>query len=319
METTNTTHNRRASVQALKPIAYRASQGISFTPEERGEQHLDDCERALRAYLAKIPEEMHATFEAKYVQLYGQWLSAMSRCISPMITGGSNFPTQRAQKLNGYADNALKRMTLWVEKFIKRCNRKQRLTGWAEIERLQEKVDTLTGWQETMKAANKIVRSKKLSEEEKIDELVALGFNEQQASTILKPTERWQSVGFPTYQLQNNLAKIKDTQARIARLTRMAESSDREVEVEGVLVQVCNSEERLRLCYNGKPDSCTITLLKQNGFRWSPLHKAWQRQLTEMAICSAAHVLTGGTADFETERAVRYKIKGIDNNNNNEQ
>ena len=172
------TTNRRASVQALKPIAYRASQGISFSPEKRGESWLNDCENSLCSYLAQIPEEMHETFERRYLQLYSQWLTAMSRCISPMITGGSNFPTQRAQKLNGYADNALKRMTLWVEKFIKRCNRKQRLTGWAEIERLQEKVDTLTGWQETMKAANKIVRSKKLSEEEQIDELVALGFNE---------------------------------------------------------------------------------------------------------------------------------------------
>ena len=33
METTITATNRRASVQALKPIAYRASQGISFSPE----------------------------------------------------------------------------------------------------------------------------------------------------------------------------------------------------------------------------------------------------------------------------------------------
>ena len=313
METTITATNRRASVQALKPIAYRASQGISFSPEKRGEQWLNDCENRLRNHLAQIPEEMHATFEQKYVQLYGQWLGAMSRCISPMITGGSKFPTQRAQKLNDHADNALKRMTLWVEKFIKRCNRQQRLTGWAEIERLQEKVDTLQRLQDMMKAANKIARSKKLSEEEQIDELVALGFNEQQSVAILKPTERWQSVGFPTYQLTNNLAKIKDTQARIARLTRMAESSDREVEVEGVLVQVCNSEERLRLCYNGKPDSATITMLKKHGFKWSPKNMAWQRQLTEMAICSAAHVLTGGTADFETEKAVRYKIKGINN------
>ena len=313
METTITATNRRASVQALKPIAYRASQGISFSPEERGGQWLNDCANRLRNHLAQIPEEMHATFEQKYVQLYGQWLGAMSRCISPMITGGSKFPTQRAQKLNDHADNALKRMTLWVEKFIKRCNRQQRLTGWAEIERLQEKVDTLQRLQDMMKAANKIARSKKLSEEEQIDELVALGFNEQQSVAILKPTERWQSVGFPTYQLTNNLAKIKDTQARIARLTRMAESSDREVEVEGVLVQVCNSEERLRLCYNGKPDSATITMLKKHGFKWSPKNMAWQRQLTEMAICSAAHVLTGGTADFETEKAVRYKIKGINN------
>lgn len=31
-----TTTNRRASVEALKPIAYRASQGISWSPEQQG-------------------------------------------------------------------------------------------------------------------------------------------------------------------------------------------------------------------------------------------------------------------------------------------
>lgn len=316
METTAT--NRRASVQALKPIAYRASQGISFTPEKRGEQWMDDCESSLRNYLAQIPEEMHETFEQKYVQLYGQWLAAMSRCISPMITGPAKFPTKRANKLNGYADSALQRMTQWADKFVKRCNRQQRLTGWAEIERLQEKVDTLQRLQDMMKAANKICRSKKLADIEKIDELVALGFKEKQAEQLIAPVESWQVVGFAPYQLTNNNAKIKDAQARIARLTRIAESADRELEVNGVTVQVCNSEERLRLCYDGKPDSATITLLKQCGFKWSPSNMAWQRQLTDNAYYAASRVLTGGNASVEAEREVRQLLKGNTTDNQND-
>lgn len=239
METTN---NRRASVEALKPIAYRASQGISFEPEKRGEQWMNDCENSLRHYLAQIPEELHETFEQKYVQLYGQWLGAMSRCISPMITGGSKFPTRRAEKANRNEHAALERMQLWADKFIKRCNRQHRLTGWAEIERLQEKVDTLQRLQDMMKAANKVCRSTKLAEVEKVDELVALGFSEKQANQLIAPVESWQVVGFAPYQLTNNLAKIKDAQARIARLTRIAQSADRELEVNGVTVQICNSE-----------------------------------------------------------------------------
>lgn len=87
-----TTTNRRASVEALKPIAYRASQGISWSPEQRGEQWLNDCENSLQNHLAQIPEEMHATFEEKFLQLYAQWLAAMSRCISPMITEYTKVP-----------------------------------------------------------------------------------------------------------------------------------------------------------------------------------------------------------------------------------
>lgn len=310
------TTKRRASIQALKPIAYRASQGISFSPEERGESWLNECENSLCSYLAQIPEEMHETFERRYLQLYSQWLTAMSRCISPMITGGSNFPSKRAQKLNGYADNALNRMNLWVEKFIKRCNRQQRLTGWAEIERLQEKVETLQRLQEMMKAANKVCRSTKLAEVEKVDELVALGFTEKQATQLIAPVERWQTVGFSSYQLTNNLATIKAAQARISRLTRIAESSDREIKINGVTVQVCNSEERLRLCYDDKPDSDTIALLKHGGFKWSRTNCAWQRQLTDNAIYAAARVLTGGNASLEAEREVRYIIQGKTNADN---
>lgn len=314
------TNNRRASVQALKPIAYRASQGISFEPEKRGEQWLNDCENSLRNYLAQIPEEMHATFEQKYVQLYGQWLGAMSRCISPMITGGSKFPTRRAEKLNRNEHAALERMQLWVEKFIKRCNRQQRLTGWAEIERLQEKVDTLQRLQDMMKAANKVCRSTKLAEVEKVDELVALGFTEKQATQLIAPVESWQVVGFAPYQLTNNLAKIKDAQARIKRLTRIAETADRELEVNGVIVQVCNSEERLRLCYEGKPDSATITMLKQNGFKWSPKNMAWQRQLTDNAFYAASRVLAGNS-NTDTERDIRLLLQGktTDNQTDTEQ
>lgn len=317
METTN---NRRASVEALKPIAYRASQGISFEPEKRGEQWMNDCENSLRHYLAQIPEEMHATFEHKYVQLYGQWLGAMSRCISSMITGGSNFPVRRAEKANRNCDAALQRLNQWTEKFIKRCNRQQRLTGWAEIERLQEKVDTLQRLQDMMKAANKVCRSTKLAEVEKVDELVALGFTEKQANQLIAPVESWQVVGFAPYQLTNNLAKIKDAQARIARLTRIAQSSDRELEVNGVMVQVCNNEERLRLCYNGKPDTPTITMLKQCGFKWSPTNKAWQRQLTDNAYYAASHVLAGN-GDTNTERDIRLLLQGktTDTQNNTEQ
>ena len=131
-----------------------------------------------------------------------------------------------------------------------------------------------------MKAANKIVRSKKMVEAEQIDELVALGFNEQQAIEILKPTERWQSVGFQTYQLQNNLAKIKDTQAAIERHKAMAEAEDKEIKFNGGSVVVCNSEERMRFYFDSIPPVEVRNLMKRNAFKWSPKNGAWQRQLT---------------------------------------
>lgn len=206
-----------------------------------------------------------------------QLLAVVTRCLSQARRDST---TDATKKMNDYERAAKQRLEEWREKVVKRINRQERLTGWQEVERLQSKLDTLTELQEIMKAANKIVRSKKMSEEEQIEELVALGFNEQQASEILKPTERWQSVGFATYQLQNNLAKIKATQAAIERHKAMAEAEDKEITFNGGRVVVCNSEERMRFYFDEIPSVEVRNLMKRNAFKWSPKNGAWQRQLT---------------------------------------
>lgn len=45
-------------------------------------------------------------------------------------------------------------------------------------------------------------------------------------------------------------------------------------------------ENRLQLKFDGKPDDATRTLLKKNGYKFSPSRGVWQRQLTNNAIYS---------------------------------
>ena len=270
----------RKSVSELKEMAVNACRLISMDPERMGNHICIACSEELDEFLSRIPEELRAEYEAKYLQKWREWLAALSRCYSVLVVGPARFNNRRHEKMNDYERAARQRLQDWCDKVVKRINRQERLTGWQEVERLQNKLDTLTELHEKMKAANKIVRSKKLSEEEQIDELVALGFNEQQAIEILKPTERWQSVGFPTYQLQNNLAKIKDTQAAIERHKAMAEAEDKEIKFNGGRVVVCNSDERMRFYFDEIPSVEVRNLMKRNAFKWSPKNGAWQRQLT---------------------------------------
>ena len=270
----------RKSVSELKEMAVNACRLISMTPERMGNHICIACNEELDEFLSKIPEELRAEYEAKYLQKWREWLAALSRCYSVLVVGPARFNNRRYEKMNDYERAARQRLQDWRDKVVKRINRQERLTGWQEVERLQNKLDTLTELHEKMKAANKIVRSKKMVEAEQIDELVALGFNEQQAIEILKPTERWQSVGFPTYQLQNNLAKIKDTQAAIERHKAMAEAEDKEIKFNGGRVVVCNSEERMRFYFDSIPPVEVRNLMKRNAFKWSPKNGAWQRQLT---------------------------------------
>ena len=270
----------RKSVSELKEMAVNACRLVSMDPERMGNHICIACSEELDEFLSKIPEELRAEYEAKYLQKWREWLAALSRCYSVLVVGPARFNNRRHEKMNDYERAARQRLQDWRDKVVKRINRQERLTGWQEVERLQNKLDTLTELHEKMKAANKIVRSKKMVEAEQIDELVALGFNEQQAIEILKPTERWQSVGFPTYQLQNNLAKIKDTQAAIERHKAMAEAEDKEIKFNGGRVVVCNSEERMRFYFDSIPPVEVRNLMKRNAFKWSPKNGAWQRQLT---------------------------------------
>ena len=270
----------RKSVSELEKVAVNACRMISMDPERMGKHICIECSEDLNEFLAKIPEELRAEYEAKYLQKWREWLGALSRCYSVLVTGPARFNNRRHEKMNDYERAARQRLQDWSEKVVKRINRQERLTGWQEVERLQEKVDTLQCLQDTMKAANKVCRSTKLSEVEKVDELVALGIKEQDAVILLHPTQSWQSVGFATYQLQNNLAKIKATQAAIERHKAMAEAEDKEITFNGGRVVVCNSDERMRFYFDEIPTVEVRNLMKRNAFKWSPKNGAWQRQLT---------------------------------------
>jgi hypothetical protein len=211
-----------------------------------------------------------------------------------MITGAGGWKPatfRRHEKTNAAEQNARKRLDEWCAKVIKRCNRQERLTGWAEVERLQEKIDQLKESHEMMKQANAIVRNKKLAEVEKVDELCALGFSEQDATLILYPKYDFQSPGFSSYELTNNLAKIKDAEQRLKRHAEMAGKEDSEHTYEWGTLRTDYSDERYRFVFDGKPSQDVIDLMKHNAFKWSRANMAWQRQITPNATYAVKHYI----------------------------
>lgn len=274
---------RRAKVNACRELACRSGQMISMDPERWGENMLDSMESGLTQFLEKLPEEVRNEYEDRYIEKYKEWLYAMSRCFSQMITGAGGWKPatfRRHEKTNAAEKAARERLDQWCEKVIKRCNRQERLTGWAEVERLQDKLDSLTRAQEMMKAANKIIRNKKLAEVEKVDELVALGFSEKTSLELMEP-DFCGRIGFADYALRNNLAKIKDTEAKIKRHTAMASKEDNEKEYSWGTFRTDYSDERYRFIFDGKPAQEVIDLMKSNAFKWSRANGAWQRQITD--------------------------------------
>ena len=266
---------------------------ISQDPERYGWSLLTSMDADVEDFIGQIPIEVQEVYEERLVQRYKEWFRAQSRCFSVLVTGAGNFNQRKHQKANDAERAAYERLQAWKEKTIKRLNRKERLTGMAEVERLRAILEAAEETYEKMKQVNQICR-RKCTDEEQVDAIVAeCGIKEEQAKELVypDPDRGTYRKGFASYQLSLNLAKIKDLKAKIARHEAMAEKEDKVLEFEGYDVELDYQEERLRIRHHEKPDAQTIQELKGNGFRWSPKNKAWQRQLTSNAVYAARRVL----------------------------
>ena len=283
----------RKSVEECREEARRAGQMISQDPERYGWSLLTSMDADVEDFIGQIPIEVQEVYEERLVQRYKEWFRAQSRCFSVLVTGAGNFNQRKHQKANDAERAAYERLQAWKEKTIKRLNRKERLTGMAEVERLRAILEAAEETHEKMKQVNQICR-RKCTDEEQVDAIVAeCGIKEEQAKELVypDPDRGTYRKGFASYQLSLNLAKIKDLKAKIARHEAMAEKEDKVLEFEGFEVELDYREERLRIRHHEKPDAQTIQELKGNGFRWSPKNKAWQRQLTSNAVYAARRVL----------------------------
>lgn len=254
-------------------LCYRAHLGTSFSPEVRAESY---C-KMYDTDLAKVIELGGSVI--KFERLFDNWLNAKSNCISSMITGGSNFPVARANKANERERNHGEAYFKFFESLENKKSREERgeviikASDDDAVEKLQAKIDALELVQSQMKAFNKISLSKKLSNQEKLDQVKALNIT----SEVLRYTENG---GFPSYKLTNNNAKIKNAKARLESI-KLNKSLDVADKIYDGFRVVHNTDiQRIQFVFDDKPNADIISLLKSKSFRWSPREKAWQRQMT---------------------------------------
>lgn len=264
-------------------------------------------ERNAKTSYPATPEQMEMV--EKYADRYSAKLAAAinrqnqidTMCPSILITGGGNFPVQKKNKQNA----AREKFESEYGQFYQPTDNyyyhkiKNILTNTAiysndalAIDKLKNKLADLEENQAKMKACNAYYRKNKtLKGYEGISDERA-----EQLDAEIKGAYSWLQQPFPAYQLTNNNAEIRRTKERIAELERLKEEAAKPVEnkypaVDGVEVVENADEMRIQLIFGEKPDEETRTLLKSNGFRWSPRFGAWQRQLNDNGIRAAKRVL----------------------------
>jgi DNA repair exonuclease SbcCD ATPase subunit len=145
------------------------------------------------------------------------------------------------------------------------------------ITKLKEKIESLKEEQERNKSINKIIKSKKKNYtiEQKKEDLTKIGLKPHTIDLLFEP-DCFNEIGIPSYRLTNNNANIRRLEERLKTLEVKSKDETKEYIIGDITISDNVEENRVMICFPGKPDLETIHKLKTMGFRWSPSNECWQ-------------------------------------------
>lgn len=285
--------------------ARRAKEANSFfeykegSTTERYKSDVDDVARLAERQKQRVDEEYHDKIDY-YVDLYARKLAENinkrneidARYPSIMIAGGGNFSVKKKAKQNAARDKNYEELSQ-IQGIIKKIQSIG--TGGIRsdeanaVEKLEKKLKALEDRQEHMKAVNKAIRLKDTGKGD--EKLAELGYSPEQIAELRKPDFAGR-IGYPSYHLQNNNANIRRIKKRIEDLkAEQSHGQSEDKEFQGFTLREDKAAVRIQFLFDDKPDEETRTVLKSNGFRWSPKNKAWQRMLNDNGRRAAERVL----------------------------
>lgn len=285
---TLTTNLKKPILSHLLPLAQRAYNWTSHNPESRGQRVVDDYSAELTADIEAIkaaaakntdidPDKLTAAIErytTKYTAHLSAYLYSHSNVASTFITGGSNFPVRRQEKLHRWADNKYEFFREYRTRALKAIIKsfKPAVNAW---ETYKKDLAARLKYQEFCKEANKAIRKHKGNRAKTISALIALRMTEAQASKLMEPDYAGRT-GVPAFSMTNNLASIKRIQARISQIEALAAMPVTDKDINGVTITDNTEANRVQITFPDKPSDECRAELKSSGFRWAPSNGTWQ-------------------------------------------
>lgn len=113
------------------------------------------------------------------------------------------------------------------------------------------------------------------------------GVEDEAAILLDSKIKEGQDVPYPKSFFDDNQKTLDRLQKMMDRVENKPETLFKGWQFEGGEAVINLANNRLQLMFEEKPDDEKIGVIKQNGFKWAPKGKAWQRQLTyqTMAVC----------------------------------
>lgn len=284
--------------------AYRAYSNTSFYPEKRADSIVKDYSEELKEDLESLGENQ-GNYKEKYINLFTSWLSAKSRCLSPMITGPARFPVARNEKALNSEHNHYQRFRDWREKYFKAVNRERTKSPEEDLDLALADLDRLLSKQALMKEVNKIIRTNiKKGVEVTKQALLMAEFDVKLIEAVMQE-DRFGGYGFASFQLTNNNAKIKSRQQKVNTMRARIETKEsfEDIIFDGGKITI--EDDRVKVFHDEKPEYEVMQSLKRKGFRWSRYWGCWSRKHTAQAIEDARTICT--PEEVEKERAERME------------
>jgi hypothetical protein len=297
-----------------RDVANHASAGISFDPEKRGDMEITEYASTLASdyetLSAHAPSaEKRATLDAEFAR-YREgykartlaYLRSKGRCLSPMITGPSNFPVRRNQKRNDVCNKRLNELCEFRQRALEAIRKtlppecRPIMAGDSDaVDRLRKKIANLEKLVAFMKAVNVAIRRNAMKgKAAQIAAILAVDaiLTTEKAAALLAPDFAGR-IGFAAYLFQNHGAELRRLRARLAVLERNKATPETILEGDNdVRLEDCPSDNRVRLFFPGKPGEATRARLKGSGFRWTPSLGCWQAYRNARSLAQAKQFIT---------------------------
>jgi hypothetical protein len=283
------TDNYRAMVDSAMELAKEQKSRVD-------QIHHDKIDKLLNIYAKKLAQNLNHRNQID------------ARVPSVMIAGPANFPTRAKEKQNVARDQNMKEfqdIQGLLDKISSVGHGGISADDPAALNKLKAKLENLENEQQKMKDVNTYYRKHGTLEgaphlsDEAISKLQS-AFADTRWGQKTKPFETWM--------LSNNNANIKRIRERIAGLERMAEKPPSGWTFDGGEVIMNADENRLQVLFDEKPNEELRSELKRNGFRWAPSQGAWQRQLTNNALCSARRIKVIAPLDVVSKSSIKQDL-----------
>ena len=226
-----------------------------------------------------------------YIKCLANNINARNRntasCPSVLIAGASNFPVRKKEKQNQRDDKLMAEYNhiMQIPDKIRSIGLNTTIYSDEEdaIEQLEAKVEKCRKTLESMKAQNAYYR--------KHGTMKGFGdFTDEYTDRFDREIESrysYERKPFRDWELTSVREKMKAAEKRVEKLKSIKKSAENQdaneyTAINGIKV-VENAEiMRLQLFFDEKPNEDTRSLLKRNGFRFSPSNgNAWQRNLND--------------------------------------